>query len=297
MSLRQRILRFVAVEVLLKTVLLCVASTFLVYLLLSLTPHADSRQVPLRFTDGERPAVEGAARRAPDFPLDYLRWLGHAARGRFGRIAAGQNVGDEIATRGRTTFLLCFSALLPALALALLFGTVEGGPWLRGAAGLVYFLSSLPAFLAGYVLYGLFGGGFLAAAVTLGGSCGIINELGRVIHGSMAAEYRRVYMETAVVKGLPAGRLPFPGTRRFHAFRQALISFIPRINLLFPLVVSGSLVVEQVFRLPGLSYMLIDGLADKDIGRILIVILLAVFMVRVLTVLSGFLYLALNPRS
>jgi ABC-type dipeptide/oligopeptide/nickel transport system permease component len=56
------------------------------------------------------------------------------------------------------------------------------------------------------------------------------------------------------------------------------------------------MVVEQVFRLPGLSYMLIDGLTDKDTSRILVVVLFSVVLVRIVSLLANFLYLVLNPR-
>jgi ABC-type dipeptide/oligopeptide/nickel transport system permease component len=130
----------------------------------------------------------------------------------------------------------------------------------------------------------------------LGLSSGIICELSRVIEEAMETELSKEYIETATAKGLVNSPFPWIGTIRFHAFRNALITILPQVSLIFTFVISGSLVVEQVFDLPGVSFMLLKGLGDKDMARVLVIILIGVLLIRIGSILSNLAYLLLNPK-
>lgn len=346
MSLRKRLIGFVLLELVVKTSLLALASTLLVYSFLCLAPPTRSLAIPIRAELGPMLAAPGslraegttsppfmagglAARSVVEFlgaqiaagiadslgtpavaaaispskslpprvTLGYSHWLLNVLRGRLGRSLAGQDIGEEVRSRAGFTVLLSFTSLVPALLLSLWLGMFTRRGSLTWASNTAYLLSSLPAFLLGYLLFGLFGASFPVAAITLGLSCGIINEMGRFVGNVMDEEMTRDYIKTARAKGLREGVLPWPGTVRSHAFRNALIPIVPRICILFPMVVSGCMVVEQVFRLQGLSYMLLEGLADKDSARVLIVVLLAVLLVRSVSIIAGGCYVLLNPKS
>ncbi len=331
MNLIKRIFHFFFIEVITKSVLLCFVSTFVVYLLLSITPKAAKKEVPIRFQTSQ---PVDTTRNEPDFqseyksqykseiidttqsdyrhnntelqetskpesrnfPAFYIEWVKSILNGNLGRIMAGQRIAEEIKTRFMVTFTLSFTSLVPALFVSFIIGLFINKPYLNWSGNIIYLLASLPAFLLGYLLFGIFGSNLLIATLTLGLSSGIINEMSRIIGNAMEVELTKDYIETARAKGLKEASLPFPGTVGFHAFRSALVTIIPRISIVFTLIISGSMVVEQVFRLPGLSYMLIDGLADKDKGRILVVVLVAVILIRILSILANFFYLLLNPR-
>lgn len=306
-------LRFFLLEVVIKSVLLCFIATFVVYLLLCITPKAEKKEVPIRYneTQSKLRSVDTTRKHYisqhtntirnqieyKKFPyFYYIEWVKDILTGNFGRIMAGQSIAEEIKARFLLTFKLSLFSLIPALFISLIIGLLGNKRFVNWGGNFTYLLASLPAFLLGYLLFGIFGSNFWIAVITLGLSCGIINEIGRIIGNAMEVELSKDYIETARSKGLEEKSLPLLGTVGFHAFRNALITIIPRICLLFTLIISGSMVVEQVFRLPGLSYMLIDGLADKDIGRILIVVLLIVILVRIVSILTNFFYLLLNPR-
>lgn len=322
MSLITRFFRFLFLEVVIKSALLCFVATFAVYLLLCMIPKTEMKEVPIRYYETQSKlqpvnTIENEHKleekyktknmpqhtgtlwsnvESKKFPYLYIEWVKSILKGNFGRIMAGQRIAEEIKSRFLVTFALSLASLFPALFISLLLGLLGNKRYISWGGTIIYLFASLPAFLLGYLLYGIFGSNFLVAVITLGLSCGIINEMSRIIGNAMEVELTKDYIETAQSKGLKDAALPFPGTVGFHAFRNALITIIPGICLLFTLIISGSIVVEQVFRLPGLSYMLIDGLIDKDMGRILIVILLVVILVRIISILTNFFYLLLNPR-
>jgi peptide/nickel transport system permease protein len=112
----------------------------------------------------------------------------------------------------------------------------------------------------------------------------------------MKTEMGKDYIQLAKAKGLSTRIFPVKGSIEFHAFRNTLIKIISRISSLIPITISSSIIVEQVFGIHGLSFMLLDGLSDKDFNRILLVILMAVAIVRAGSLVSNFLYILANPQ-
>ncbi|MBN2536112.1 MAG: ABC transporter permease [Spirochaetales bacterium] len=292
--------KFIFFEIIVKTVLICIASTFFVYILMNITPKAYVKELQIRYTDeknhGEEAAATGEKTADTGFPLFYFNWLKNVLDGNLGRSYSGQNLTEEITSRFIVTFALTTISLIPTLILSLLLGCSKNTKSMSIIRNSIYVITVFPAFLLGYFFFGIFGANFLIAVITLIVSSSIINEFGRIISNAMKSELKKDYMETAAAKGLKEALLPLPGTRNYHAFRNALITIIPRICVIFTLILNGSMIVEQVFRIPGLSYTLFDGLADKDTSRVLIVILLVVFLVRVVSILSNFFYYLVNPR-
>jgi ABC-type dipeptide/oligopeptide/nickel transport system permease component len=297
-----RFARFLIFEILTKTIALCFITTFVIYLLLWAAPKGEKRDVKIRASakieqkNLSPKAVPKFDPKSEKFLLSYFQWTLAVLKGDLGETASGQKVSEEIKVRLPVTFVLTFVSLFPALFISFglgLYGQKRSG---NATEYLIYLGVSLPAFFLGYFLYGILGANFFAAVLTLSLSCGIINEMGRIVKTSLQTEMAKDYMETARAKGLRETTFPFFGTIQFHAFRNAAVQIIPRMCVLFPLIISGGLVVEQIFRLSGLSYMLIDGLADKDFRRVLAVVLFSVLIVRIESIMANFLYLLLNPR-
>lgn len=237
-----------------------------------------------------------------NFLTSYIEWINGLFHWELGRNKAGQKVTEEIKEKLPITFVLSFASFLPAILISFLLGLSIDEGKINIPKSLLCLLTALPAFFLGYLLIALFGyhvsllPRYLLAIFTLALSSGIINEMSRVIEDAMETELSKEYIETARAKGLASAPFPWIGTVGFHAFRNALITILPRVGLIFSYIISGSMVVEQVFGLPGLSFMLLKGLGDKDIGRVLVVILLGVVLVRIGSILANFLYLLLNPK-
>lgn len=305
---------FLFLDVIARSILLCFVVTFVVYLLLSVAPKTEEIIVPLRGQEEYMVSqnMQTKLRQEQKFTaeaknkktrISYVRWLSDIFKGDMGRGATGQEISEEIKQRFPVTFILAFTSIIPALLISFILGLFPEVVWIKKTKILIYIVTSLPAFFLGYLLIALFGLNlsitpvrYILPVLTLSLSSGIVNEMSRIISSGINEEMSKDYIETARCKGLHDTIFPFFGTVKFHAFRNALISILPKIGLLFAFIISGSMVVEQVFNLPGLSYMLLGGLGDKDTVRVLIVMLLAVALVRIGSVLADFFYLLLNPR-
>jgi peptide/nickel transport system permease protein len=115
--------------------------------------------------------------------------------------------------------------------------------------------------------------------------------IARMIRSSMLEVLRADYMRTAASKGLP---MRVQMLR--HAFPNALIPVVTVIGIAFALLISGAVVVENVFAIKGLGRVLIQGIQNRDYP----VVQGAVLVVSAFFVLSNLavdlLYAVIDPR-
>jgi peptide/nickel transport system permease protein len=298
--------RWVAFELVGKTLALVLALTVLVGGFLFTIPGKVDTTVPVRAV-----AARGAAAptpEAPGFATAYGEWLGRVGAGQLGRTTRGYPVAREVAERLPVTAGLALAAgALVALgaALAALFELQAGHR--RGArvgVGVGYALNALPTFLVAYVLFGLMGGRaegwtrFVAPVLVLAAGDGLVMEVGRMLAGGVTAELARPYAALAFAKGLPRGGwLPRAGTVEGYAFRQALILVLPRTALQLQVLIGLALLVEKMFSLQGLSDMLLDGLGERDVNRVMVVVLALALLVRAFGLANDAAIRILNPRA
>ena len=112
-----------------------------------------------------------------------------------------------------------------------------------------------------------------------------------MIRSSLLETLRADYMRTAASKGLPPRTLMLS-----HAFPNAMIPVITVIGIAFALLISGAVVVENVFAIKGLGRVLIEGILNRDYP----VVQGAVLVVSAFFVLSNLLvdllYGVIDPR-
>ncbi len=115
--------------------------------------------------------------------------------------------------------------------------------------------------------------------------------IARMIRSSLLEVLRADYMRTAASKGLPAKALMLN-----HAFPNAMIPVITVIGIAFALLISGAVVVENVFAIKGLGRVLINGILNRDYpvvqGAVLVVSAFFVFSNLLVDVLYG----VVDPR-
>jgi len=118
-----------------------------------------------------------------------------------------------------------------------------------------------------------------------------IAVISRLVRGSMVEVLHSNYVRTARAKGLPATAIV---TR--HALRAALLPLISYLGPAVAAVVTGSLIVEQIFGLPGIGRNFVLSALDRDYTMVLgVVIVYAAFIV-FLNLLADLLYAVLDPR-
>lgn len=113
----------------------------------------------------------------------------------------------------------------------------------------------------------------------------------RFIRASFLEQLNQNYVRTAYSKGLPK----FYVINR-HILRNALIPVVTLIALQIPNLFAGSLVTEQVFRIPGIGALLIDSIFRSDTPVIMAITMVYGILVVIFNALADLLYGLLDPR-
>lgn len=252
-----------------------------------------------------------------DEPLlpGYARWLSHLARGDLGdSFRDGRPVLTLLGESLPVTLLLSLPALLLGYLLAIPIGVVSGarpgGPLDRVLSWLVFLLYSAPlqwvALLlviagagAGLPIQGLRSegegsAGDLLAHLVLPVACltyGSLAVVSRFLRSSMLEEMGQDYVRTARAKGLSEARVVLR-----HALPNSLLSLITLFGLTFPALVSGAVIVERIFGLPGMGRLTFDAVLGRDVPVLMGVITLAGVLTLSGMLVSDLLYSAADPR-
>ncbi len=200
---------------------------------------------------------------------------------------------------------------LLSLGFAMIFGIALGvtaaakqNRWAdHGAMSFALVGISIPTFVLGPVLmlwFSLRMGWFPAAqwqsfssmvlpALTLGMI--FTGTIARLSRGGMIETVRQDYVRTARAKGLPEYKVIWK-----HAFRLGMLPVVTYLGPAVAFLVTGSIVVENIFQVPGLGHYLIGSIRDKDYpvlaGLMVFYCILVIFMNLVVDIAYGF----LDPR-
>ncbi len=249
--------------------------------------------------------------------LQYLHWLGRALTGDLGTsVWTGRPVVQEIAGRVGVTVELTLLGMLVAIALAVPAGCLMAS--FRSSTGdyAVRIVSivgiTLPSFWLGTML--LYGASVLAPVFPAIGyvpfgtdplgnlqrmmlpvialSLPILASLARVVRAAMLDALKQDYIRTARAKGISERAVIFR-----HALRNALIPFVTSSGIMAGYLFGGSVVVEQVFALPGLGRLMIGAIAERNYPLIQAAILLATLVFVLMNAGVDLLTMALDPRT
>jgi peptide/nickel transport system permease protein len=115
--------------------------------------------------------------------------------------------------------------------------------------------------------------------------------LSRVTRSALLEVMGEDYIRTARAKGLPRGTVI-----RRHALRNALIPVITILGLQFSFLIAGTIIIENVFYLPGLGRLIFQAITQRDLIVVQSVTLILVKAVIVVNLLTDLLYVAADPR-
>lgn len=257
------------------------------------------------------------ARYGFDQPLlvRYFQWIGGLLTFDLGiSHAYGTPVGKLIGDRLQVTLPLGALALSWATFIAIPLGVFAAwrqgrvGDW--GVMGFTQIGISMPNFWFGIVLVLLFAvtwqlfpsGGFpgwneplkaihalVLPALSL--SLGEIAILTRVTRSAMLDTLREDYVRTARAKGAPEHVVLFR-----HALRNALIPVATVAGLIAGFLIAGAVIIESVFRLPGIGQLVYDSINNRDLVVIKNVVILFTSLVLAVNLLIDIAYAMLDPR-
>jgi len=302
---------------LLATIPVMLVVALIIFLLLFLTPGD-----PAIVIAGDHATTDDIARIREQlglnqpFYLRFLMWLGQLARGDLGvSIFSNMPVSQLILQRAEPTLSLALTTMLIAIPTAIFLGVVgaaKARTWVdRGVMLFAVIGFSMPIFVLGYCLIYLFAieldlvpvqgfasirqgiGPFLRSmilpALTL--SVIYIALLARITRTSMLEVMHEDYIRTARAKGVGEIKILI-----FHGLRNAAVPIVTIIGISTALLISGSVVVESVYNLPGVGRLLIDAIAKRDYPVIQGVVLAFSFLYVFVNLLVDIAYAFLDPR-
>ena len=118
-----------------------------------------------------------------------------------------------------------------------------------------------------------------------------IAMIARFLRNSMLQQMDSDYVRTAYSKGCSRKRVLF-----VHALKNAMMSVLTVIGMVIAEIVAGSIVVEQVFGLPGIGRLLISSISTRDLPVVEILVLYIAFVVIFVYFLVDILYRVVDPR-
>ena len=113
----------------------------------------------------------------------------------------------------------------------------------------------------------------------------------RLMRGSMVEVLRANYIRTARAKGLPTHRLVLG-----HALRAAALPLVSYLGPALAAVLTGSLIVEQIFGLPGIGRYFVQGALNRDYTLVMGVVICYATLIIFLNFLADMAYSLLDPR-
>jgi peptide/nickel transport system permease protein len=253
----------------------------------------------------------------------YVIWLGNVARGNLGQsFSRKKPVLWIIGERVGPTLLLSVTSIFLAYLLATplgLYATVRDGKLDERITSLVlYMLYSLPSFVGGLFLLLLFyqklqwlplrgmtGDEYdalsafgklkdIAWHAVLPVTCYTYISLAydaRFIRANMAEVVRQDYIRTARAKGVGPLRVLV-----VHAFRNTLIPLVTQIGLTLPALLSGSVILEQLFTWPGMGNLFFESIGERDYPTVMGLTLMFSILTLAGQLLADVLYAVVDPR-
>lgn len=115
--------------------------------------------------------------------------------------------------------------------------------------------------------------------------------LARVLRSSLVETLDQDYIRTARAKGLSRAQ-----ALRRHALRNALIPVLTILGLQFSFLIAGTIIIENVFYIPGLGRLIFQAVTQRDLIVVESVVMLLVFAVILVTFLTDIAYALTDPR-
>ncbi|MEX1247061.1 MAG: ABC transporter permease [Anaerolineales bacterium] len=241
-------------------------------------------------------------------PVRYFTWLGEFLRGDWGSsYSTDAEILPLVVDRLNNSMQLGALTLLIAVPISVALGVMAALNAGRWADNMISIFSlavvGLPEFVTGVLLIQFFGfpsirgdlpffeavGRLLLPALTA--TFVLLAYVARLTRAGVLEELRQAYVRTAVLKGLPRRVVIWK-----HVLRNALLPTITVVAISFGWLISGLVVVENVFNYPGLGRLMVFAITRRDLPLLQAISLITVLGFALANLAADLLYAALNPR-
>lgn len=291
--------------------------SLITFFLINLSPGGPSSVMRIDTTDVEREALMEQMGLDQPVMVRYGQWLVGAFKGDFGTsLTSNEPVMKRILERFPFTIKLTILTMIVSIVIGILFGVMSviyRGKWIDH---IVNFLSviglSVPAFWFAIMLilvfsihlqflpssgvgsgshFNLFGDlkYFIMPVIIL--STATLPNIVRFTRSSMLDVITQNYIRTARAKGASEFMVIY-----WHALRNALIPVVSIIGVLIPRLLSGAVITEAVFGLPGLGRLIIEAAQGRDYPLVMGVTIVVTIIVVVSNFIVDIIYSRIDPR-
>ena len=245
-----------------------------------------------------------------DQPLgkQYLNYLNGLVHGDLGpsMTQRGRNVDEIIIDGMKTSVKLGITAAICALIVGVILGSCAALRRNRIIDRVIMVVTtafvSMPSFIMGTLLLLIFAvklmifpangaeaGGLVLPIITL--ALYPTAYITRLTRSSMLDVLGQDYIRTAKAKGVSSTRVIFG-----HALKNALLPVITYFGPMIAYIVTGSLVVERIFAVPGVGRAFVSSINDRDYMLIMGTTIVLATLIVVMNLISDILYKVVDPR-
>lgn len=118
-----------------------------------------------------------------------------------------------------------------------------------------------------------------------------ISSIARIMRSSMIEVMHSDYIRTARAKGMPLSRIVFR-----HALRPAMLPVVSYMGPAFVGIITGSMVIESIFGLPGIGQLFVNGALNRDYSLVLSLTILVGVLTIVFNAIVDILYAVIDPK-
>ena len=286
-----------------------IAISFILFAIMSLTPGD-----PARMILGDAATEEGIAALHAEFGLDepflirYFKWLLGAIHGDFGvSYRTRVPVFEEIFSRLPYTCTVAFGAISISAIFGIVLGIISAVKQYSAIDNITLvgtlLLTSMPDFWIGLILILIFSvnlgvlpaisGGSVSSYIMpwISASAGYLASTIRTTRSTMLDTVNADYVRTAKAKGAPQFDIVFR-----QSLRNALLPVITLIGINMGWQLGGTIIIEQVFAIPGLGSLLLTSIRMKDTPVVVASVTLVCLLASIINLCADILYAYIDPR-
>ena len=246
----------------------------------------------------------------------YGRWLFNFIRGDMGTsYNYSMPVADMIREKIPVTLTLTAISFLLVVAVSIPLGITcarhAGGRLDRIVMVVNQIIMAIPPFFSGILITLVFGlmlklfvpGGYVSYTTSIGGFIGylIFPSIAvalpkaamavKLLRTSVISEMKKDYVRTAYSRGNRTKAVLYR-----HVLKNAMIPVITFLGTTLSGMVAGSIIIEQVFNIPGMGRILLTSISNRDYPVVQAIIVYIAFLIIVINFLVDMIYKAIDPR-
>ncbi len=249
-------------------------------------------------------------------PLRYWSWLTGFLTGDMGTsysysLPVAEMLAEKLPTTGILVLMAFFFTVLLSIPIGVLMGSVKNkvADWIFTALDQI--VMSVPAFFVGILACYLFGtllrwfvpGNFVSYQTDWGGFFGYlllpalsialprIAMTVKMLRSCILSELEQDYVRTSRSRGASRGHI-----LRSHVLRNAMIPTIAFLAVSAGSIMTGTIIIEQVFTIPGIGRLLLASISNRDFPVVQAIVVIMAAGIVIINFVADMLYQLIDPR-